>query len=385
MQFELSREFLDHLEDAIDRKDDTFIKEFHLDEATEISENAQIQWSIDASDMVNQRIDANPATAVTWANGQWINYDDTNGFATAFTGGVDSSYTMSVGDNSQFEFPARILNTGLYYDPTRSGEGFSYELLNYEGLIWLQWFTYDENGQQRWYSDVDNFYGNTIDIKDMSAGSGGVFGDEFNSELINYSSFGDVEIVFSGGVFRKPSIGSHYIERTAAMKFTDRAGKKLRTTLHQLSFILDNPSDIDQPTLPVVTYGTSAYTGSWYDPNRSGEGYIIEVLENDQVVLLWYTYDLEGNHMWLIDSSGSITETEQGIALDFNNVVKTQGPIFGNNFNTNDLETIPWGQVHFDLTCDEGVVNYNSIIDGFGQSNHDIVKLTHPINIISCQ
>ena len=364
-------------------KNDTFIKEFHIDEGATISENSQVQFIVDASDMVKQRIDANPSTVVVWSGGQWISYDDAAGLTTEFTGGADDSYGLSIASVSEHQYPANVQNTGMYYNPLRSGEGFSYELLSYDGSIWLQWFTYDE-GKQRWYSDLDKFYGNTISVKEIKAGNGGVFGDDFDSSLINYDSYGDVEIIFSGGKARNPPIGSHYIERTAAMKFTDNSGNKFRTTLHQLSFLLDNASDIYQISPTVVTYGVSAYTGSWYDQNRSGEGYIIEVLENNQVVLLWYTYDLDGNHMWLVDSDGVITETEQGVTLDFNNTNMSRGPNFGNDFDVMDLEVIPWGSLHFELTCDSGTVSYNSTIDGFGQGSYNITKLTHPINIISC-
>ena len=366
-------------------KDDTFIKEFYIDENTEVTESSQIQWTIDASDMVSQRIDADPSTVVVWANGQWINYDDASGQDTAFTGGFDSSYSMPVSVNSKNTYPATVQNTGLYFDPTRNGEGFSYELLSADDSIWLQWFTYDENGQQRWYSDVEKFSGNTITINDLNAGTGGVFGNAFDSELISYSSFGDLELIFSGGEDRNPVIGMHTIERTAAMKYTDQEGNKLRTTLHQLSLLLDNPSDISQPFPPVVTIGVSAYTGSWYDPTRSGEGYIVEILENNQAVLLWYTYDLQGNHMWLIDSGGILTETNEGIILEFNSLTSTQGPKFGLEYQSSELEIIPWGTVRFELTCDAGTVSYNSTVAGFGSGNHDIVKLTNPINRISCE
>ena len=76
-----------------------------------------------------------------------------------------------------------------------------------------------------------------ISLNNINAGNGGVFGEAFDSDLINYSSYGDLEIIFSGGENRSPPIGLHNIERTAAVKFTDTDGNKLRTNLQQLSFL----------------------------------------------------------------------------------------------------------------------------------------------------
>jgi hypothetical protein len=366
--------------------DDTYAVDITIPQELSVSSNLRINWSISVNDMVQQALDANPASVITWANGQWINYEDSQGNS-SINGGTDTTLSSPVGTSTKNEFPARIQNTGLYYDPSRSGEGFSYELLSTDGQVWLQWFTYDEQGNQRWYIDLDSFNGNIMTINDILQAQGGIFGEAFNAENIAFSPFGSLEIVFSGGEQRLPAIGSHNIIRTAAMKYTDSNGKKLRTTLHQLSFLKDNPSDLsifEGPLPPAIFFGDSSFTGSWYDPNRSGEGYIIEMLEDGRAILLWYTYDLEGNHMWLIDSNGEVTQTDSGIILDFNAVLQTNGPVFGENYNTNDLNTTPWGEIQFDLSCFNGTVSYLSVLDGYGQGTYDITKLTNPVNLITC-
>jgi hypothetical protein len=338
-------------------------------------ETLPVNFIVQVADMIGQKLDANPGTTITWANGQWQGYDD--GVTTnTISGGVDSSYTVTLGSPLS-TFSPLIQPTGLYYDPERSGEGFSYELLDPD-RVWIQWFTYDELGNQRWYSGVGEFSGNVIKVNQLNQIAGGVFGEGFDSGNIVVSSFGSLEIVFSGGEARAEPIGFHQVERTAKVVYTDVNGKKLRTNLHQLSLVKGALSAGFAPTI-VFEEPVGLITGSWYDPARSGEGYILEILEDGRAILIWYTYDNDGNHMWLIDSNGVVTQDGNNITLDFNNVVVTNGPVFGEDYNPANVVNTSWGEVHMQLTCSgSGTVNYSSTIEGFDEGQYNISKLTHP-------
>ncbi|VAW36068.1 hypothetical protein MNBD_GAMMA01-366 [hydrothermal vent metagenome] len=359
-------------------KDDTYSVDFIVPDDVD-TENTSINWSIDVADMVGQRLDSDPQTVVTWANGQWQNYEDSNDQA-SIIGGVDSSYSVVVSDTSIYSFAPMIQPTGLYYDPSRSGEGFSYELLGATG-VWLQWFTYDADGNQKWYSGVGQYSANKITINNLTETHGGTFGEDFNPENIYHTSFGSLEIIFNGGEAIIPAVGSHDVARTAKVLYTDVNGKKLRTNLHQLSYVKGAINDIRILDLPVVfPEPVGLITGSWYDPNRSGEGYIIEILEDNRAILLFYTYDLAGNHMWLLGSSGVINAEGNNITLDFNNVIITDGGIFGEDFNPNNVNRVPWGELQFELNCTgTGVVSYFS--DIFGSGQYTITKLTNPLTL----
>ncbi len=357
-------------------KDDTYAVDFGLGSEVFANGSSSIVWSIDVADMVGQKLDANPQTVVTWAGGQWQNYEDSN-LDSSIVGGVDSGYTVSIDSQSKSAFPPLIQPTGLYFDPARNGEGFSYELLD-GNRVWIQWFTYDELGAQRWYSALGGFSGNTIVVDNFTSASGGVFGAAFDSENIEFNAFGSLEIIFNGGEALEPAIGVHEVSRTASVVFTDLDGKKLRTKLHQLSHVkgaINTPITI---TL-AINEPVGLITGSWYDPQRSGEGYIVEILEDGRAILIWYTYDLEGNHMWLIDSTGVITEDGNNITLDFNNVIVTSGGVFGEDFNSDSVIRNPWGQIQMQLNClGSGTVEYTSSIEGFESGQYNVVKLTSP-------
>ena len=40
------------------------------------------------------------------------------------------------------------------------------------------------------------------------------------------------------------------------------------------------------------------YSGSWFDPTHDGEGYVVEVLDDNRATVYWFTYDSEGNERW---------------------------------------------------------------------------------------
>ncbi len=369
-------------------QDDTYTVDFTVPEDIVVVESSMLSFAINVSDMVGQKLDANPESVVSWTNGQWQNYEDDNG-ASSITGGTDSHYSVSVGLSSIHSFEPVLQPTGLYFDPNRDGEGFSYELLGgIEGPLWVQWFTYDDQGKQRWYSGVGMYEANRIIVNTLTQASGGVFGEDFDASLISFDPFGSLEIIFSGGEPLDPPIGFHTQTRTAKVVFTDLEGKKLKTNMVQLSYVLGALSN-QNLIFPaeVVENPLALITGSWYDPTRSGEGYVIEILEKGTAILLWYTYDLQGNHMWLIDSSGVITENGNDITLDFNNVLVTNGGVFGEDFNPDEVNKVPWGELHFQLNClGDGTVDYSSNISEIGSGQYNVTRLTRPLIFpFSCQ
>lgn len=359
-------------------KDDTFTIDFTVPEDLEITEQAQLNWSVSAADMILQKLDADPSTVVTWADGTWANYENNSGLA-SITGGIDRSYSTELGQSRMHQFAPLVQSTGLYFDPERNGEGFSYELLD-NNQVWLQWFTYDEQGQQRWLSGLGQYKGNVIVVDKLTQANGGVFGADFDADNIVFEDFGTIRIVFSGGDLRDEAIGIHEIDRTARVLFTDTDGKKLRTNLRRLSYVKGALNDDIVDTGDPINEADGLLTGSWYDPMRSGEGYIVEILTDGRAVLVWYTYDVDGNLMWLLDSNGTISQSDNEITLAFDNVVTTNGGMFGADFDPNNVNIIPWGTVQMQLNCSgNGVINYESSDNDFGTGQYTISRLTSPL------
>ncbi len=116
-----------------------------------------------------------------------------------------------------------------------------------------------------------------------------------------------------------------------------------------------------------------ALSGSWFHPMRSGEGFMLEFIDDGRLVVSWYTYDAEGNQVWLfgdgpVDSNGVATA----------NVVITDGARFGAAFDPDDVNRVPWGTLTFRFTdCDHGSVSYAPKVAGFENGTLQIERLTN--------
>jgi len=105
-----------------------------------------------------------------------------------------------------------------------------------------------------------------------------------------------------------------------------------------------------------------AFSGAWFDPSHNGEGWLIDVISPAQALMLWFTYDDQGNQAWMI-AIGDI----QGNQMFFNDVLQPQGTVFGTSFNPANVVNKPWGSASFTFdTCTSGSMSYTSSLPEFG-------------------
>ena len=123
---------------------------------------------------------------------------------------------------------------------------------------------------------------------------------------------------------------------------------------------------------------TRGIAGTWYDPERDGEGFLIDVAFGGTFVATFYTYDTMGNQMWLIGSGtiggGSITVTVQ----------TTDGGTWGSAFDRLAVNRHDFGSATFTFeSCSKGRVDIvpNAAYSGlFEPLSVDIVRLTVPVS-----
>lgn len=95
---------------------------------------------------------------------------------------------------------------------------------------------------------------------------------------------------------------------------------------------------IVKPKLRPLSAIQNHHSGSWHNPEQDGHGLNITILDDSRMVIYWYTFDNEGNQMWLLGSG----TYENGLAtLD---VISTNNGLFPPNFNADDVDKIDWGQ-----------------------------------------
>jgi len=256
--------------------------------------------------------------------------------------------------------------TGSWYDVNRDGEGYILEVLP-NNTVLMVWFTYLPNqAEQAWLIGTGTLSNNRITFKDVQITSGGVFGPNFNPNLVQKSVWGDVSIEFdncnSGTInynskFKSYADGDHSVTRL--------------TSDDGLS--CGNPSQSADPL--------QAITGTWYDPSHDGEGWLLEYLGNNSVLLYWFTYDDLGNQKWLL----SVGSVDANNVMTFDSSTMTNGTFFGDGFNTNNVNKFEWGTIQMIVNdCNSITVNYDSPLAIYNQGMLNAQRLTS-IDGIECQ
>lgn len=241
--------------------------------------------------------------------------------------------------------------TGAWYDPAHNGEGFLVELLDEQSAV-VYWFTYDEEGGQRWFIGNGRVEGDRIEFDELLAGSGARFGEAFNPADVVLDPVGRLTLQWTDC----NSANARYLVdgqegSQSLMRLTGLAGRECGTS---------QPADYPQ-------------TGSWYDRTHSGEGLILEVLPNDEALVFWFSYDAEGRPAWFF-GVGQL----DGYAVHVDEMLKTRGGRFGPEFNPDDVVEETWGRVSIDLDCNYGRLDYTSILESFGSGKQTLLRLTNP-------
>ena len=102
------------------------------------------------------------------------------------------------------------------------------------------------------------------------------------------------------------------------------------------------------------------FSGLWYDPDHNGEGFLVEVLDDDLALVYWFTYHRDGRQRWFIglgDVSGNRITVEE--------LLDTHGGRFGPDFDPAEVVRTVRGSLSLSFdNCHEAIVNYS--IDGIG-------------------
>lgn len=115
-------------------------------------------------------------------------------------------------------------------------------------------------------------------------------------------------------------------------------------------------------------------TGQWFNPQRNGEGFYIEIIEGSpmQIGIAMYSFDAEGDPLWIVGN----------VAIDANDkianipVSEFDGPVWGPGFDPDDLNTKPFGTITAIFpTCDTALFAVQS--DGsLPSGDYSTIRLT---------
>ena len=84
------------------------------------------------------------------------------------------------------------------------------------------------------------------------------------------------------------------------------------------------------------------------DATRGGEGWIIEVIDDNTAVIFWFTFDENGDRTWLIGVA-----SREGNTLNAQ-MLLAEGPVFGAGFDQDSIGYQNWGSLDITFnTCAE--------------------------------
>ena len=105
----------------------------------------------------------------------------------------------------------------------------------------------------------------------------------------------------------------------------------------------------------------SSYSGSWFRPSESGAGFNLEIFSEERALLFWYTYNDDGDPIWLY-SEGEI----DGEIIDFVTYY-SDGKTFSDPEAPRDNRV--WGNVLMEFTdCNTATISYDSTLTGVPNS-----------------
>ena len=245
---------------------------------------------------------------------------------------------LSEADEGYRGFVVSAGQSGSWYNPSRDGEGFFLQVLSDTKVV-VYWFTYDTEGNQIWMTGVGVIEGNKITFPELVAPVGGKFGPDFNPDDVSYPVWGSLKFKFS-------DCDSAEVEYSGPKPFGSGDLDVVRLTSLWGLGCRGNQ-------FPNVSTGTgflsSGFSGSWYDITHSGEGFAIEILNETTADVMWFTYDTQGNPVWIAGLGAII-----GASIFFDDLQITSGGVFGDDFDPDGVNSEHWGEAAFNYTsCGE--------------------------------
>jgi hypothetical protein len=113
------------------------------------------------------------------------------------------------------------------------------------------------------------------------------------------------------------------------------------------------------------------FSGTWFNPQQSGHGLFVEVLDRGRAAVAWFTFDPAGQPLWLY---GVLAVDGASLVGD---LAKVTGGRFGPAFDPALIQQQAWGGIELDVEgCDTAELRWQSTDPAFGSGSLPMVRLT---------
>lgn len=194
---------------------------------------------------------------------------------------------------------------GSWHDPAYEGQSLSLAWTP-SGDAHVAWFTFDTQGNPYWLTGTGTQQGGRIVFPALHAVRGGRFADPFDSDDVTRTSWGRLELTLACDT------GQATYAPTAAGFAAGRFDLQRLTGL----------------TIPGCASITAGHSGLWDGPASLGEGWLLEILPDDEAAIYGFGFDAADKPRWFT-GTGRIHRSAKGEEIRFDHLIATHGPRFG--------------------------------------------------------
>jgi hypothetical protein len=122
------------------------------------------------------------------------------------------------------------------------------------------------------------------------------------------------------------------------------------------------------------------HSGGWYNMGQSGHGVFAEVIDapasptGKRMVVAWYAF-FQGRQAWIL-AVGDVHQDVIGQTAYMTAWIY-EGNAFPPAYNPNLTNEITWGEISmFFIGCEDAVLEWDSVINGFGSGSLELQRLT---------
>lgn len=151
----------------------------------------------------------------------------------------------------------------------------------------------------------------------------------------------------------------------------DRSVAGVRQLVIREALINDDRTRVGTLNLDVADRLSYRLGGHWFNPEQSGHGIDLQMLDDGQILLTWFVFDQAGNPAWLVATGG-----QSGVTANLDAVI-VEGGRFPPDFDAEAIVRRPWGRIELEfLGCTSAVMRWTSDFPGFNDGQLNLQRLT---------
>jgi hypothetical protein len=282
-------------------------------------------------------------------------FNDTDLLVNSTSGGFETAdmtsfHHFSRGTSEATTYPVNSKVSGVFKTNSSETQKVSIEILQ-DGRA-VMFASLNHEGNNLWLLAVGEVSDHTILFENVLSTSGTGFGSNFNPTDVVRSDVGSAMLSFNLCNQATLSYDFNSIQTSEVVLVKD----------------LEIPGNECNNTTKALPNGV---TGAWFDVTRSGEGftnYLFEQEGQQMAAVTWYTYDNNGQQMWL-SGSGLVTDN----SIEIQEMKQHTG---ANLFNGSTQSTNVGSLSMTWNNCHEAFVDYDFSPANLGSGKFNLSQLT---------